>query len=343
MQQLMNTLYVTTEGAYVRVDHDTLKIEVEKETKLQVPLHHLGGVVCFGDVMISPAAMARCAEDGRFVVLLDRNGRFKARVEGPVSGNVLLRCAQHEAISKPERTLSIARNIVAGKIQNSRQVVLRGAREADDPADAEALRSTADALGNAVTRLPQCLDLETLRGIEGESARVYFSTFDRMIKEDRETFKLDGRNRRPPRDPVNALLSFLYALLMNDCVAAVEGVGLDPQMGFLHALRPGRAALALDLMEELRSVVADRLALTLINRRQVAAKHFQARPGGAIHLDDEARKDVIVAYQKRKQEEITHPVLDQKMPLGLVPHIQARLLARVLRGDLEAYPPYLHR
>jgi len=343
VHQLMNTLYITTEGAYLRVDHETLKVEVEKETKLQIPIHHVGGVVCFGDVMISPAAMGRCAEDGRFLVLLDRNGRFMARVEGPVSGNVLLRCAQHEAMCNPERSLAIARNIVGGKIQNSRQIVLRGAREADDPVDDQALRDTAGVLANAVGRIPQCDDLETLRGIEGESARAYFSTFDRVIREDRETFKLDGRSRRPPTDPVNALMSFLYALLMNDCVAAVEGVGLDPQMGFLHALRPGRAALALDLMEELRSVLADRLALTLINRKQVTARHFVNRPGGAVHLEDEGRKEVIVAYQKRKQEEITHPVLDQKMPLGLVPHVQARLLARVLRGDLDAYPPYLYR
>lgn len=343
MHQLLNTLYITTEGAYLRVDHETLKVEVEKETKLQIPVHHLGGVVCFGDVMISPAAMQRCAEDGRFVVLLDRNGRFKARVEGPVSGNVLLRCAQHEAMRDSSRTLAIARNIVAGKIQNARQIVLRGAREADDDSDAVALRATAEALGNAVIRLPQCEEVDTVRGIEGESARNYFSTFDRMIKEDRETFKMDGRNRRPPTDPVNALMSFLYALVMNDCVAAAEGVGLDPQMGFLHALRPGRAALALDLMEELRSVMADRLALTLINRKQVAARHFVNRPGGAVHLEDEGRKEVIVAYQKRKQEEITHPVLNQKMPLGLVPHVQARLLARVLRGDLGTYPPYLYR
>ena len=343
MHQLLNTLYVTTEGAYLRADHETLRVEVEKETKLQVPFHHIGGVVCFGDVMMSPAAMARCAEDGRFVVLLDRNGRFKARIEGPVSGNVLLRCAQHEAMRDPERTLSIARNMVGGKIQNSRQIVLRGAREADDLTDALALRNTADALGNAVGRIPQCGDLETLRGIEGESARAYFSTFDRMIKEDRNTFRMDGRNRRPPTDPINALMSFLYALILNDCVAAVEGVGLDPQMGFLHALRPGRAALALDLMEELRSVLADRLVLTLINRRQVSAKDFTQRSGGAVQMEDAARKEIIVAYQKRKQEEITHPVLDQKMPLGLVPHVQARLLARVLRGDLEAYPPFLYR
>lgn len=343
MHQLMNTLYITTEGAYLRLDHETLKVEIEKETKLQVPLHHIGGVVCFGDVLISPAALHRCAEDGRSVVLLDRSGRFKARVEGPVSGNVLLRRAQHEAAMNTEKTAAIARNLVAGKIQNARQIILRGGREAEDPADASALRETADSLGNALSRLPGCEDVETMRGIEGESARVYFSVFDRMIREDRETFKLDGRNRRPPVDPINALLSFLYALLLNDCAAAAEGVGLDPQVGFLHALRPGRAALALDLMEELRSVMADRLALTLINRRQIAAKHFVNRPGGAVHLEDEGRKEVIVAYQKRKQEEITHPVLDQKMPLGLVSHVQARLLARVLRGDLEAYPPFLYR
>ncbi len=343
MHQLLNTLYITTEGAYLRLDHETLKVDVEKETKLQVPIHHIGGVVCFGDVMISPAAMHRCAEDGRSLVLLDRNGRFKARVEGPVSGNVLLRRAQYEAMATPAKTLAIARNIVGGKIQNSRQIILRAAREADDDGDATALRNATDSLGNTLSRVGACEDLDTLRGIEGESARIYFSTFTRMVREDRATFTLDGRNRRPPTDPINALLSFLYALLMNDCVAAAEGVGLDPQMGFLHALRPGRAALALDLMEELRSVLADRLALTLINRKQVAAKHFVNRPGGAVHLEDDGRKEVIVAYQKRKQEEITHPVLDQKMPLGLVPHIQARLLARVLRGDLEAYPPYLYR
>jgi CRISPR-associated protein Cas1 len=343
MHQLLNTLYLTTEGAYLRLDHDTLRVEVERETKLQVPIHHLGGIVCFGDVLVSPAALARCAQDGRFVVFLTRNGRFQARVEGPISGNVLLRCAQHAAMRETSTTLTIARHVVGGKIQNSRQIVLRAAREADQQEDGDAPRQTADALGNVLGRVPLAEDLDYLRGLEGEAARKYFATFDRMVREDRASFTLNGRNRRPPTDPVNALLSFLYALLMNDCVAALEGVGLDPQMGFLHALRPGRAALALDLMEELRSVFADRLALTLINRRQVAPGQFHARPGGAVHLEDAARKEVIVAYQKRKQEEITHPVLDQKMPLGLVPHVQARLLARVLRGDLDAYPPFLYR
>lgn len=343
MHQLLNTLYIMTEGAYLRLDHETLRIEVERETKLQVPLHHLAGVVCFGDVLVSPAAMHRCAGDGRFVVLLDRNGRFMARVEGPRSGNVLLRRAQHEAAMSTARTLAIARNMVGGKLQNSRQIVLRAGREASNEEDAGILEKAGQSLGGAIERAGRCEDLDMLRGIEGDAARTYFESFDRMIREDRQTFRLDGRSRRPPRDPVNALLSFLYALVMNDCVAAAEGVGLDPQVGFLHALRPGRAALALDLMEELRSMLADRLALTLINRRQIAAHHFTNRPGGAVHLDEAGRKEVIVAYQKRKQEEITHPVLNQKMPVGLIPHVQARLLARVLRGDLEAYPPFLYR
>lgn len=343
MHQLLNTLYVTTPEAYVRLDHETLRIEVEGEKKLQVPLHHLGAIVCFGDVLMSPAVLHRCADDGRSVVLLDRNGRFKARLEGPVSGNVLLRKAQHETSSNPDRTLAIARNIVAGKVQNTRSIVLRAARETEDPQDAEPLSATAQALASSLAQLPTVSDLDTLRGFEGEAARRHFGTFSRMIREGREHFQLNGRSRRPPRDPTNALLSFLYALLLNDCVAAAEGVGLDPQMGFLHALRPGRPALGLDLMEELRSVIAERLALTLINRRQVTPKHFIERPGGAIYLNDDGRKEVIVAYQKRKQEEVAHPVLEQKMPIGLIPHVQARLLARVLRGDVENYVPFLAR
>lgn len=343
MHQLLNTLYITTEGAYIRADHETLKVEVEKETKLQVPVHHIGSIVCFGDVLMSPAAIQRCASEGRSVVWLDRNGRFKARVEGPVSGNVLLRRAQHEASLNPEVSLTIARNMVAGKVQNTRQVVLRGAREVTNNEHADALRGTADGLARTIQQLPACETLDALRGFEGEAARAYFSTLDRLVTVDRETFSMNGRSRRPPLDPLNALLSFLYALLMNDCVAGAEGVGLDPQVGFLHALRPGRAALALDLMEELRCILADRLALTLINRRQITAEDFLSRPGGAVHLYDEGRKTVIVAYQKRKQEEITHPMLDQKMPLGLVPHVQARLLARTLRKDMEAYIPFTTR
>ncbi len=344
MHQLLNTLYVTTEGAYIRADHATLKVIVEHETKLQIPLHHIGSVVCFGDVLMSPAAIHRCADEGRSVVWLDRRGRFKARVEGPVSGNVLLRRAQHEASLNPDLTLAIARNMVAGKVQNARQVMLRGAREDAGNEDGDMLRDTAEALARTIQRLPACDNLDTLRGVEGDAARTYFSTLDRLVSVDRETFTMmNGRSRRPPLDPLNALLSFLYAMLMNDCVSAAESVGLDPQVGFLHAIRPGRAALALDLMEELRCILADRLALTLINRRQITARDFLVRPGGAVHLHDDGRKAVVVAYQKRKQEEITHPVLDQKMPLGVVPHVQARLLARTIRKDMEAYLAFILR
>ena len=343
MHQLLNTLYVTTPEAYVRLDHETLRVQVEEETKLQVPLHHLGGIVCFGNVLMSPAVLHRCAEDGRSVVFLDRNGRFKCRLEGPVSGNVLLRKAQYEATADPDRTLAIARNVVAGKLQNTRQIVLRAAREANDADDRAALKETARKLASSVEQLPFVEDLDRLRGFEGEAARQHFSSFTNMIREDRETFALKGRNRRPPRDPINAILSFLYTLLLTDCVAATEGVGLDPQMGFLHALRPGRPALGLDIMEEFRSVIAERLALNLINRRQVTAKHFVERPGGAVYLGDDGRKEVLIAYQKRKQEEIQHPVLEQKLPVGLIPHAQARLLARVLRGDMENYLPFLYR
>ncbi len=342
MKTLLNTLYVQTRGALLRLELDTLKVEVEKEVRLQVPLHHLGGLVLFGEVMATPALLARCAQDGRAVTWLSRSGRFQARLEGPVSGNVLLRRAQHEALSHPTRPLDIARSLVAGKIRNMRSSVLRSARDTEQVSDHHALKVTAHRLAQELENLPRARDLDEVRGIEGEATRSYFATFTLMIHGDRQTFAFQGRNRRPPLDPVNALLSFLYALLVTDCAAAAQGVGLDPQVGFLHALRSGRPALALDLMEELRPVLADRLALTLINRREVNVKDFDKRPTGAVLLNDQGRRKVIVAYQERKQEEISHQVLEEKMPLGLVPHIQARLLARYLRGDLPAYLPFLY-
>jgi len=343
MYTLLNTLYLMTPRTMVRLDHETLKVEVEKELKMQVPLHHLGGIVCFGDVLLSPALIRRCAEDHRFIVFHDQQGRFKARVEGPVSGNVFLRRAQHETLSDTARTTAIARNIIAAKIRNTRQVVLRGAREADSGADKTALQETAKELAQALSSLQHCSALDHIRGIEGHAARCYFSTFNCMIKSNREAFNINNRNRRPPLDRMNALLSFIYALLLNDCLSAAEGVGLDPQVGYLHVLRSGRPALALDLMEELRSVLADRLALTLVNRRQVVKSNFCERPGGAIHIDDDIRKEVVIAYQKRKQEEVFHPVLNKKIPFGLVPHLQARLLARFLRQDSEEYLPFMYR
>lgn len=343
MKTLLNTLYVQTSGAYLHLDHETLKVEIDKELRLQVPLHHLGSLVLFGEVMVSPGLLGRCAQDGRPVIWLSRSGRFLGRLEGPVSGNVLLRRAQHEAMDSPRRTLEVARNLVAGKLKNQRNVILRSARETDDSQDHELLSHIAKLLGEILLQLPAVTDLDTLRGMEGDAARHYFAGFSSMLRADRETFAITGRTRRPPLDPTNALLSFLYALLLSDCVAGAQGVGLDPQMGFLHSLRPGRPSLGLDLMEELRPILADRLTLTLINRRQLSEPDFDRRTGGAVLLNDAGRKKVVVAYQERKQEEIFHPGVQQKMPLGLVPHIQARLLARHLRGELVAYPPYLHK
>ena len=343
MKQFLNTLYVMTQGAYLSLDHETVKVEVEGKVQMQVPLHHLGAVVTMGNVMISPFFMGRCADDGRALVILDRNGRFKCRVVGKTTGNVLLRHAQYEALRDRDRTTAIARNIVAGKVKNSRQILMRGARETEKQEEVEALKKAADVLADALFHLKDTDDIDHVRGLEGEAANAYFHVFDRMVKEeDRQAFTMHGRNRRPPLDPMNGLLSFLYTLLLNDCISAVEGVGLDSQMGFLHAMRPGRPSLGLDLMEEFRSVLADRVALTLINRKQVTDKHFEVRPGGATYLNDAGRKEVVVAYQKRKQDEFHHPILDEKVPFGLLPHVQARLLARHLRGDLEAYTPVLY-
>lgn len=344
MQQLLNTLYVTVPDAYLRLDGDTLHVLVEHEKKLQVPLHHLGAIVCFGDVMITPSLIGRCAADGRSVVYLDRNGRFRARVEGPVSGNILLRQAQFKKEAEAGFALDVARACVAGKLQNSRQLLMRAARDAKSEEDSAALRHATKLMARQIERLPQALNLDEIRGLEGDGARVYFGVLSNVIRQDkRDTFAMNGRSRRPPLDRINALLSFLYSMLMNDCRSALEGVGLDPQLGFLHAVRPGRAALALDLMEEFRSAIADRLALTLINREQINGDDFDERVGGATYLNDAGRKKVITAYQARKQEEISHPLLETQIAIGLLPHIQARLLARTLRGDMDGYLPFVSR
>jgi CRISPR-associated protein Cas1 len=343
MRELLNVLYVQTQGAVLHLEHDTVRVAVEGETRLRVPLLRLGGIVAFGQVTLTPFLIQRCAEDGRSLVWLNRNGRFKARVEGPVRGNVLLRRAQHLALSDEERTFGIARQIVAAKVQNSRQVLLRGARDIADVDRASPLSAAAERLAEILVRLKAVEGIDMIRGSEGDAARTYFSVFGHMVRSDRPEFLPAGRSRRPPRDRANALLSFLYALVRGECASALEGAGLDPQVGYLHALRPGRPALALDLMEELRPVLADRLAITLINRKQLAAGHFEDAPAGAVLLTEEGSKAVIVAYQKRKEEEVQHRVLGERLPLGLVPHVQARLLARHLRNDLKHYPPFLYR
>lgn len=339
--QLLNTLYVTLPDAWLRLDNDTLRIEVERETRLRVPLHHLTAVVCFGHVGLSAPLMHRLADEGIALVLLDSNGRFKARLEGAVSGNVLLRQAQFARGADAAFTLDMARSFVAGKIKNTRQVLQRGAREAKSEAEAAVLTRRADDLAASLRALPGAATLDAVRGVEGEAARQYFSGLPLLVRADlREHFTMDGRTRRPPRDRFNALLSFLYAMWMNDCRSALEAAGLDPQVGFLHTLRPGRAALALDLMEEFRPW-ADRLALTLINRGQVKADDFDLREGGGVALQPDARKAVVVAFQERKKDEIAHPLLAQSIPLGLIPLVQARLLARALRDDAAPYVPFV--
>jgi len=339
--QLLNTLYITTPETYLRLDNDTLRVEVERETRLRVPLHHLCSVVCFGHTGLSAPLMHRLAESGIALVLLDDNGRFKARLEGAVTGNVLLRQAQFQRVTDPVFTLDMARASVAGKIKNTRQVLQRGAREAKADDEIKALTRLVDDLAAALRALPIVADLDSLRGVEGAAARQYFSGLNLLIRLDqRVTFFMDGRTRRPPRDRFNALLSFLYAMWMNDCRSALEAAGLDPQVGFLHALRPGRAALALDLMEEFRPW-ADRLALTLINRGQLGGDDFVLREGGGVLLEPAARKAVVVAYQERKKDEINHPLLAQSVPLGLVPLVQARLMARAMREDSAPYVPFV--
>ena len=332
-RQLLNTLFVQTQGTYLRLDHDAVRIEIDEEPPQRVPLHHLGGIVVFGNVLISPYLLHRCAEDRRQVVWMSRSGRFRARLHGPISGNVLLRRVQHEASCDAARTRALAEAFVKGKLLGARQVLLRAQREAEGslPDVRRALRTTGDAL----EALPEAADVETVRGIEGQAAAEYFRALPALIRN--EAFPFSGRNKRPPRDAVNAVLSFVYTLVRGDCNAALEGVGLDPQVGFLHVLRPGRPALALDLMEEFRAWWADRLVLTLLNRKQLRPKDFEEHPGGAVLLSEDGRKAVLTAYQKRKGEEVRHPLFKEPVPVGLVPYVQARLLARHLRGDLDRY------
>lgn len=341
MKKLLNTVYVTTEGAALRKDGENLVAEVDGEERARVPLHMLASVVAFGPILVSPALIGACAAASISVVLLDRNGRFQARIEGPVSGNVLLRRAQYRASEAPE---GIIRSMIVGKIANQRSVLMRSLRDHGEELD-PSHRATVDAVIERLAYILRRVELandgiDGLRGCEGEAASLYFSVFDNLIRTPDAELRWTTRSRRPPLDPVNALLSFLYTLLTHDCRSACESVGLDPSVGFLHRDRPGRPSLALDLMEELRPVLADRLALSLINRRQLRAGDFETREGGAVLLTDEARKTVLAAWQERKKEERLHAFLEEKAPLGLVPYLQAQMLARHLRGDLDAYPPW---
>lgn len=340
MKKLLNTVYVTTEGAALRKDGETLVAEVEDADTARVPLHMLGALVAFGPVLLTPALIGACAERGISIALMDRAGRFQARVEGPISGNVLLRRAQYR---QAEDGVEIVRSIVLGKIANQRAVLRRAIRDHGEaaPSSRAALEAATDRMA-AILRRVHLTDAttDTLRGSEGEAANLYFGVFDHLVRSPDPGMRWTGRSRRPPLDPMNALLSFLYTLLTHDCRSACEAVGLDPAVGFLHRDRPGRPSLALDLMEELRAPMADRLALSLVNRRQLREGDFRRMESGAVLLSDTARKTVLTAWQERKREERRHDFLDEKAPLGLVPCLQAQLLARHLRGDFDAYPPW---
>jgi CRISP-associated protein Cas1 len=312
-------------------------VRLEQETKLRVPVHTLTGIVCFGQVSCSPFLMGLCAQHGVGISFLTEHGRFLSRVQGPVSGNVLLRRKQYRVTDDRAGAAAIAKAVVLGKVSNCRTVLLRATRERSD-GEYGALEKASLRLRRILEEIAIQDNVDQIRGHEGDAAATYFDVFDRLILTGKEHFFFRQRSRRPPLDNMNALLSFLYTLLTHDVVGALETVGLDPAVGYLHRERPGRPSLALDLAEELRPVLADRLALTLVNRQQVSESGFRQLETGAVTMDDETRKEVLVAWQKRKQEEIVHPFLGEKIALGLVPYVQATLLARYLRGDLDGYP-----
>lgn len=338
MRTHLNTLYVQTQGAYLGKEGETVRVKVDKQVKLTVPLHHLQGIVCFGRVSVSTSLMAACSAQGMSIAFMSEHGRFQARVVPPTSGNVLLRREQYRLADRPDACLTVARSIVAGKIQNCRTLILRAAREADSEEKAARLRKAGGRMACALDGLARAESVDSARGCEGDAARTYFEAFNDMIRQQNDVFFMNQRSRRPPLDPLNALLSFLYSVLTNDMVGAAEGVGLDPAVGYLHTDRPGRPSLALDLVEEFRPLIADRLALSLINLRQVRPDGFAAQPGGAVLMDDATRKTVLTALTQRKREEVQHPLLEEKVPVGLLPHIQARLLARHIRGETTIYP-----
>ena len=339
MKKLLNTLFVTTQGAYLNKEGECVIICVEREVKMRLPIHTISGIVCFGNIMASPPLMALCSENNVMVSFLSENGRFMARVHGRHGGNVLLRRQHYRDADDEKKSMGYSRNVLAGKIHNERAVLHRYAR--DHAPGSEDIEQAMKYLANSISRLDACESLDGLRGVEGDSARMYFSLFDKLILAQKDEFKFSGRNKRPPLDNVNALLSFVYTILAHDVEAALESVGLDPCVGFLHRDRPGRAGLALDLMEELRPFIADRLVLSLINLQRIKGRGFRKTESGAVMMDDDTRKEVLTAYQERKREEILHPFIEEKIQFGMIPYVQALLLARCIRGDVEGYPPFL--
>ena len=341
MKRLLNTLYVTIAESYLSLDGENIVVYQNEEIAGRVPLHNLENVVCFGYRGASPALMGACAERGIGLCFLTQHGRFLARVSGPVHGNILLRNTQYQVASDPLAAVPVARLFLLGKIHNGRWCLERLRREHPGRVDMEAVGDAIEQMKTALDAVTEAASREELMGIEGQAAKAYFGVFNEMILRNERDFHFDGRNRRPPMDPVNALLSFCYTLLGNEIAGALEAVGLDPAMGFLHTMRPGRSSLALDLLEELRAPLADRFVLSQINLGAVNGNDFAVKENGAYYLKDDARKRFLAAWQKKKQETLMHPFLQEKIPWGLVPYAQAMLLSRWLRGDLDMYPPFL--
>ncbi len=341
MRKLLNTLYITTPEHYLSLDGENIVVRKEEQEVIRLPLHNVESIVTFGYTGASPALMRACAAKNIALCFLSPSGRFQARIVGEVHGNVLLRKKQYRVSDDEQQSLFIAQNMIIGKLYNARWVIERATRDHAARVDVEQLKKASALIKKSTDAIKDCENLEQLRGLEGESATRYFGVIDQLILQQKEDFQFHTRSRRPPLDKVNALLSFAYTMLANDVASALEGVGLDPYVGFLHRDRPGRISLALDLMEEMRPILADRFVLSLINKREVHAKGFTVKENGAVIMDDAARKAFLSAWQARKQETITHPFLEEKIQWGLVPHVQAMLLARHLRGDLEAYPPFL--
>jgi CRISPR-associated protein Cas1 len=344
MQPLLNTLYITTQGTYLAKCGLSVQVRHEKKTLAQLPMHTLEGLVCFGRVGVSPALMGACAEAGVAISFLTERGRFLAQVTGFTRGNVLLRRRQYRLADDQEVARMLARDIVRCKLANARTVLVRAARDAPQDSDRRAvLQRQAQRLGASLDELTRTTSLDAIRGVEGEAATQYFRAFDALQSSPptADGFAFAQRSRRPPLDRINALMSFLYTLLLHDMRSACETAGLDPCVGFLHSDRPGKPSLALDMMEEFRPALADRLALSLINRRQITPRGFRVEASGAVTMDDATRKAVLSAWQQRKLETLTHPFLGETVPLGLLVHLQARLMARFLRGDLDAYPPFI--
>lgn len=341
MKKLLNTLYVTSPDSYLALDGENVVVYEQEKELGRLPIHNLESIVSFGYRGASPALMGACAERNVSLCFLTPQGKYLARVVGKTRGNVLLRKAQYAHSESKETSLLIARNCIVGKIHNARWILERAIRDHGMQIDIERVKRASDTLSQSIKEIRCCMDKDRLRGLEGEAASVYFGVFDELILQQKKDFFFRGRNKRPPLDNVNALLSFTYTLLANLTASALETAGLDPYVGFMHTDRPGRISLALDVMEEQRSVLADRFVLTLINKKIVTAKDFEKKENGAVFMKDSARKLILTEWQKKKQEVITHPFLKEKVEWGMVSYVQSMLLARYLRGDLEAYPPFL--